>query len=325
MVLSRAFTVHGEPRLLPFVDLLNHHPDAGEITISTSSSSIYSPSPSTNTSTTRAEQQEQDGQTAAKHETDDEQPEGNVDANAEEKAEADVHADAAGKRSSGRRISLSKAVEQAQAKDEPSKLPFEAKVEAEIKPVEETESEREPVAADGSSNGGGKHQHEGDEEVGSGAVGTWSKDAPKPEGLPDGAAVEWAYKSAEASQFDLLYLYGFVSAHPAHAFFPLRMEWAASSPAEAKRALSLFEKASAEDKKEGQEGDGRGRAGPASAELLQPAGNALALTLKFRADGRSKSHHQHGCPSAIPLLHCFCCCYCQSQLVSSIATNYNGL
>eukprot|EP01046_Picozoa_sp_COSAG06_P032822 COSAG06_NODE_3307_length_5528_cov_105.042918_4_plen_269_part_00 len=207
--------------------------------------------------------------------------------------------DAAGKRSSGRRISLSKAVEQAQAKDGPSKLPVEAKkVEAETKPVEDTESEREPVAADGSSDGGGQHQHEGDEEVGSGAVGTWSKDAPTPGGLPDGAAVEWAYKSAEASQFDLLYLYGFVSAHPAHAFFPLRMEWAASSPAEAKRALALFEKASAENKKEeGQEGEGRGRAGPVSAELLQSAGNALALTLKFRADGRSKSHHQHGCPS----------------------------
>ena len=282
MVLSRAFTVHGEPRLLPFVDLLNHHPDAGEITISASSSSIRSPSPSANTSTTRAQQQKEDGQTAAKQETDDV---------SDDPARADVTGDAAGKRSSGRRISLSKAVEQAQAKDEPSELPFEAKkVEAETKPVEETESEREPVAADGSSDGGGQHQHEGDEEVGSGAVGTWSKDAPTPGGLPDGAAVEWAYKSAEASQFDLLYLYGFVSAHPAHAFFPLRMEWAASSPAEAKRALSLFEKASAEDKKEGQEGDGRGRAGPASAELLQPAGNALALTLKFRADGRSKSH-----------------------------------
>lgn len=34
MVLSRAFTVDGVPRMLPFVDLLNHHPSAGEITIS---------------------------------------------------------------------------------------------------------------------------------------------------------------------------------------------------------------------------------------------------------------------------------------------------
>ena len=33
MVLSRAFTVDGVPRLLPFVDMLNHHPDAGKITI----------------------------------------------------------------------------------------------------------------------------------------------------------------------------------------------------------------------------------------------------------------------------------------------------
>ena len=97
MVLSRAFTVHGEPRLLPFVDLLNHHPDAGEITISASSSSIHSPSPSANTSTMRAQRQEQNGQTAAKQETNDEQPEGNVDANAEEEAEADVHVDGAGK------------------------------------------------------------------------------------------------------------------------------------------------------------------------------------------------------------------------------------
>eukprot|EP01046_Picozoa_sp_COSAG06_P032823 COSAG06_NODE_3307_length_5528_cov_105.042918_5_plen_129_part_00 len=85
MVLSRSFTVHGEPRLLPFVDLLNHHPDAGEIVINTGSSFIHSPSPSANTSTMRAEQHEQDGQTASKQEAGDEQPEGiDVDANAEE-------------------------------------------------------------------------------------------------------------------------------------------------------------------------------------------------------------------------------------------------
>ena len=39
MVFSRAFVLQGVPRLLPFVDLLNHHPTAGEIGIVPASSS----------------------------------------------------------------------------------------------------------------------------------------------------------------------------------------------------------------------------------------------------------------------------------------------
>ena len=51
-----------------------------------------------------------------------------------------------------------------------------------------------------------------------------------------------AYKSAQASQFDLLFLYGFVSSHAAHGFFPLRVEWATSAPL-AEQAAALFRRA----------------------------------------------------------------------------------
>ena len=52
-----------------------------------------------------------------------------------------------------------------------------------------------------------------------------------------------AYKSAQASQFDLLFLYGFVSSHGAHGFFPLRVEWATPSAALAEQAAALFRRA----------------------------------------------------------------------------------
>ena len=52
-----------------------------------------------------------------------------------------------------------------------------------------------------------------------------------------------AYKSAQASQFDLLFLYGFVSSHAAHGFFPLRVEWATPSAALAEQAAALFRRA----------------------------------------------------------------------------------
>ena len=52
-----------------------------------------------------------------------------------------------------------------------------------------------------------------------------------------------AYKSAQASQFDLLFLYGFVSSHAAHGFFPLRVEWATPSAALAEHAAALFRRA----------------------------------------------------------------------------------
>ena len=59
------------------------------------------------------------------------------------------------------------------------------------------------------------------------AVGAWRKRAGA-DGLRPGQELTWAYK-ANASQFDLLYLYGFVSDHPSHDLFPLAVEWAGPS------------------------------------------------------------------------------------------------
>lgn len=61
----------------------------------------------------------------------------------------------------------------------------------------------------------------------------WSKHV-SGSSISAGSQVKWAYK-ASASAFDLLYLYGFVSKHPAHSVFPLAMEW---SPARSHRQYS---------------------------------------------------------------------------------------
>jgi hypothetical protein len=249
MVLSRAFTVDGVPRMLPFVDLLNHHPSAGEITITTED--IRTPGVST------------------------------------KKPNADMtHYQEVGGDSNRQRLnrhprrSLSTAVERVQQRQQQIGT---ARHKGEA--VDEGRDTSD-VADVGSNSEGNETQTSAG--IGSRAVRAWSKRALIPNDsddrsnigrLEDGAEVAWAYKSSEASNFDLLYLYGFVSAHPAHAFFPLRMEWAASSQQEAQRAHALFTKAAVEK-----------TTSPSVEIRSSMATPSLALTLRFRADGRSKSN-----------------------------------
>lgn len=249
MVLSRAFTVHGVPRMLPFVDLLNHHPSAGEITISIED--IHTPGASV------------------------------------EKSNVDVkhHQDFGGDSNLQRlnrhpRLSLSTAVERAQQRQQQIEM-----IQHNGEAVDEGRDTTDAADVGSASEGSERQTSAG---IDGRAVRAWSKRAlvsNDPEDrsnigrLEDGAEVAWAYKSSEASNFDLLYLYGFVSAHPAHAFFPLRMEWTASSHDEVQRAHALFTKAAVEK-----------TTSPSVEILSSTVIPSLALTLRFWADGRRKSN-----------------------------------
>lgn len=232
MVLSRAFTVDGVPRLLPFVDMLNHHPSAGGITIGSEDS------PPPDETKYRNEGTNQGQRTEGEHD----------------------------QQRNRKRLSLSTAVER-------------------VKQKQEKADGGDRAIRAGSPDRARNEMQEGIASGSSKSVSTWSKRALVPTGsegrssndvdqLEDGAAVEWAYKSSEASNFDLLYLYGFVSAHPAHAFFPLRMEWMAGSREEAQLAHAIFSKADVD------------KTSRSRVEILSSAsGPALALTLRFRSDG----------------------------------------
>ena len=265
MVLSRAFTVDGVPRMLPFVDMLNHHPSAGKITINAEDTTI--PEAAARNQNVDTDQHLDDSQTNVQQR----QPQ---------------------------RVTLSAATQHSQQrkKRRREEMEYDSRHQVLVRGAGDRH-----VIADHDSAVGTEYSNQmqtgNTGEIGK-TVRTWSKRAlaitdtdtgstMSMGRLEDGAAVEWAYKSFEASNFDLLYLYGFVSAHPSHAFFPLRMEWAASSPEEAQRAHSLFVKAAVE------------KTSSPSVEILSPvAAPALALTLRFRADGGSKSD------VSLSLLHC---------------------
>ena len=154
MTLSRAFTTGGVPRLLPFVDALNHHPDAGEIQIISPTALID---------------------------------------------EADARSPPVGGGHGGGSV--------ANGHLAPRNSP--------------SSDDAAPALA----------AHVGEASSVQGApteVGAWRKYAPASHGVREGDELTWAYK-LNASQFDLLYLYGFVSDHPAHDMFPVAVQWAAPS------------------------------------------------------------------------------------------------
>ena len=270
MVLSRAFTVAGVPRMLPFVDMLNHHPSAGEITINAEGASI---------SVSRARAVVR-----------------NRDIHVDQQLDTSTGQQTNTQQRQTQRVTLSTVMQRAQQRQERGEeAKYDAVASAGGAGDGHVIADHERAVSGERSN----ESHADSTDEHSRTVSTWSKRAlvttetetgsnMAMDRLEDGAAVEWAYKSSEASNFDLLYLYGFVSAHPLHAFFPLRMEWAASSPMEAQRAYSLFVKAAVEK-----------TSSPSVETLPSVVAPALALTLRFRADGSSKSD------LCLSLLHCY--------------------